>query len=145
MPHMVLGLASTRPANTSPITRYPEPNMSDPSEPLESYYASDTLGGLIRSGFTLLMARRVRPRATWWVKRLHLSNIPDYLLYLILIVIPAIILETFQRLRSLLTGKPREHPGGSWQYYLQTGLREDSARHTNETTGYHAQRPPAAA
>lgn len=142
---MVLGLASTRPANTSPITRYPEPNMSDPSEPLESYYASDTLGGLIRSGFTLLMARRVRPRATWWVKRLHLSNIPDYLLYLILIVIPAIILETFQRLRSLLTGKPREHPGGSWQYYLQTGLREDSARHTNETTGYHAQRPPAAA
>src|SRR5690606_23431363 len=79
------------------------------------------------------------------VKRLHLSNIPDYLLYLILIVFPAIILETFQRLRSLLTGKPREHPGGSWQYYLQTGLREDSARHTNETTGYHAQRPPAAA
>lgn len=118
--------------------------MPDPSEPLESRYASNTLGGLIRSGFSLLAARRIRPRTRWWVRRLHLRNLPDYLLYAVLIVVPAIILEVYQRCRSLLTGKPREHPSGSWQYYLQTGLREDSAHHTNETTGYHKRRPSTA-
>ncbi len=118
--------------------------MSVESESLESYYASNTLLGLIRSGFVLLIARRVRPRSRSVLHRLRLANIPDYIIYAVLIIIPAIILDNFQRLRTLITGRPRRHPSGSWQFYLQTGLREDSAHHTNETMGYHKQRPEGA-
>lgn len=119
--------------------------MSSEAEALESYYASNTLRGLIRSGFTLLVARRVRPHARSVVGRLRLSNLPDYAIYAVLIVIPAIILDALQRLRTLVTGRPRRHSPGSWQFYLQTGLREDSAHHTNETVGYHERRPAGAA
>jgi hypothetical protein len=118
--------------------------MSAESEPLEAYYASDTLPGLIRSGFLLLIARRVRPRTGSLLRKLYLDNALNYLLYAVLIVIPAFFLEIFQRLRTLLTGRPREHPQGSWQFYLRTGLREDTAHHTNETEGYHLKHPPAA-
>ncbi len=115
--------------------------MSSESEPLESYYASSTLGGLIRSGLALVAARRVRSQGAPLHKRLFLSNAAHYLLYALLIIIPACLLDTYQRLRSAFTGRPRSHPQGSWQYYLHTGLREDQAHHTNETVGYHATRP----
>lgn len=114
-------------------------------EPLESYYASNTLGGLIRSGLALLTSRRVRPRSSSFIRRLHTQNLLDYTLYLFLIIVPAIILNTFQHLRTFITGKPRQYPNGSWQFYLQTGLREDAAHHTNETIGYEEERPADAA
>ena len=118
--------------------------MSSESEPLESYYASSTLGGLIRSGLALVAARRVRPQGAPFHKRLFLSNAAHYLVYALLIIVPACLLDAYQRLRSALTGGPRVHPQGSWQYYLHTGLREDQAHHTNETVGYHTARPPGA-
>lgn len=118
--------------------------MTSNSEPLERYYDSGTLGGLIRSGFLLLVARRVRPRTLSRFRRLFLDNAVNYVLYAVLIVLPAIVLDGYQRLRTALTGQPRTHPFGSWQFYLHTGLREDFAHHTNETTGYHHQRPAEA-
>lgn len=118
--------------------------MSAESEPLEVYYASDTLPGLIRSGFSLLFTRRVRPRGGSLFRKMYLDNALNYLIYILLIVIPAIILEVFQRLRTAVSGLLRTYPGGSWQFYLRTGLREDLAHHTNETEGYHQERPRAA-
>lgn len=118
--------------------------MSSESEPLESYYASSTLGGLIRSGLALVAARRVRSQGAPFHKRLFLSNAAHYLVYALLIIVPACLLDAYQRLRSALTGGPRVHPQGSWQYYLHTGLREDQAHHTNETVSYHTARPPGA-
>ena len=114
------------------------------SEPLEQYYASDTLFGLIRSGLTLLNARRVRSRSEAQHGRLHLSDLFQQFLYVVFIIVPAILLEGFQRLRTALTGKPRAFPHGSWQFYLSFGLREDPAHFTNETIGYHLNRPPQA-
>lgn len=116
--------------------------MAAESEPLESYYDSKTLAGLLRSGWTLLGARRVQPKDGRGRQRgAKLSN---RLLYILLIVLPAIVLEIYQRLRTLLTKKPRHHPQGAWQFYLETGLREDMAHHTNETTGFQASRLPDA-
>lgn len=116
--------------------------MATESEPLESYYDSKTLAGLIRSGWTLLRARRVQPRDG--KSRFQSSEYGNQLLYIVLIVIPGVVLNAFQELRSLLTRKTRRHPQGAWQFYLETGLREDLAHHTNETTGYHDNRPPDA-
>jgi hypothetical protein len=118
--------------------------MASESEYLEFYYASGTLGGLIRSGFTLLNARRVRPKSEAKQRELHLSDLLDRAIFVALIVIPAFFLDTFQRLRSSLTGEPRAYPQGMWQFYLHWGLREDLAHFTNETTGYHRNRPAEA-
>ncbi len=118
--------------------------MSAESEPLEIYYASGTLRGLLRSGFTLLKARYIRPRIGDELPRLRLRKIFDRVVYLLLITIPAIILETFQRVRAWLVGVAKTYSLGTWQFSLQMSLREDLARHTNETVGYHLQRPAEA-
>jgi hypothetical protein len=118
--------------------------MSAESEHLEPYYASSTLSGLIRSGMTLLNARRVRPRSEAHRQTLHHSDLTHRALYFALIIIPAIFLDAFQRIRTRITGKPRAFPQGTWQFYLHWGLRDDLARFTNETIGYHRDRPPEA-
>lgn len=51
---------------------------------------------------------------------------------------PAAILYGYQQLLRL-AGKDTHSafPEGVWQFYLEFALREDSARHTNETIGFH--------
>ncbi len=52
---------------------------------------------------------------------------------------PAAILTIFQKVR----GKEADEafPQGTWQFYTEFGLREDQARHANETLGYHRHIP----
>lgn len=52
---------------------------------------------------------------------------------------PAAILYGYQQLLRL-AGKEIDaaFEGGAWQFYLEFALREDSARHANETTGFHS-------
>ncbi len=119
------------------------PEDGHPHDPLESYFAADTLPGLLRSGLTLLRARRVRARSEA-EGRLHLSDLANQALYVALIVIPAYGLELYQRIRTAITGQPRHFPRGAWQFYLGYGLREDLAHHTVETDGYHRTRPESA-
>ena len=51
---------------------------------------------------------------------------------------PAAVLYGYQQLLRL-AGKDVDSafPDGTWQFYLEFALREDSARHANETTGFH--------
>ncbi len=118
--------------------------MSVESEPLESYYSSTTWRGIVQSGYSLLSARHVQPRSETQTAHLSRPNYRDLLLYGSLIVVPSIFLDVYQRIRTAVTKKPRHHPDGAWQWYLHTSLREDLARFTNETTGYHDSRPEAA-
>ncbi len=51
---------------------------------------------------------------------------------------PAAVLYGYQRLLQLAGKDPASSfPDGTWQFYLEFALREDSARHANETTGFH--------
>ncbi len=97
---------------------------------------------MIRSGWTLVRARYIWPNADQ--PRFRLSDIGPLLLYTALIIIPGFLLDLYQRLHQVITKQPRAHPESSWQFYLYSGLREDLAHHTNETTGYHQHRPPQA-
>jgi hypothetical protein len=114
--------------------------MRSQSESLERFYASGTLFGFIRSGLTLLKARKVKPRDQTG-NTFDLSAVGDQLLYFGLIAIPAVVLEAYQSFRERLTSQPRGYSSGAWQFYLQFGLREDLAHHTNETIGYYTKRP----
>src|SRR5512138_545934 len=98
------------------------PSMSSEAEPLEYLFAAGTLSELRRSGLTLLKARRVRFRSDTQT-RLDLASWAYQALYIILIFVPAIFLEAFQRLRTRLTGEPKAYPQGTWQFYLHFGLR----------------------
>jgi len=53
---------------------------------------------------------------------------------------PAAVLYGYQQLLRL-AGKNTDSafPNGTWQFYLEFALREDGARHANETTGFHEQ------
>jgi len=122
-------------------------NEASPLDPLESYFpyfSADSLAGLIRSGFTLLLARRVKERSEAESRKFNLSDFANQVLFFFLIVIPGIFLEGFQRLRTAITHQPRRFPRGSWQFYLGWGLRADMAHHTVETQGYHIDRPEEA-
>src|SRR5690349_7684917 len=113
-------------------------------DPREAYFAADSLIGLIRSGAMLLKARRVRTRAEAETSQFNSSDFWNQVLYYLLIAIPAVGLEAYQQARTAITGKPRQFPRGSWQFYLGFELREDMAHHTVETRGYHLDRPSEA-
>lgn len=114
-----------------------------PAEPLEYLFAAGTLAELRRSGLTLLKARSVHSRSDT-ERRFDLLLLFHQTLYILLIFLPAIALETFQQLRTRLTGEPKAYPQGTWQFYLHFGLREDPAHFTAETIGYNLNRPTEA-
>ncbi len=89
----------------------------------------------------LLKARRVPPRSGVKPLEHRLADLGDMILYFLLIVVSATILDTFQTIRTRITGEPREFPQGFWQFYLHWGLREDLGHFTNETVGYHREHP----
>ncbi|MBN1876264.1 MAG: hypothetical protein JXA33_18715 [Anaerolineae bacterium] len=66
-------------------------------------------------------------------------------LYGMFIAGPAIVLYAYQQLLRL-AGKDitAAFPQGTWQFYLEFGVREDTARHSNETLGFHQALPPDA-
>jgi hypothetical protein len=64
----------------------------------------------------------------------------DKMVYGTMFAGPAAVLFAYQKLLQL-AGKDIDtaFPDGTWQFYLEFALREDTARHANETTGFHGQ------
>ena len=54
-----------------------------------------------------------------------------------LMAVPAVALTLYQKLWTFFKKDSESFPEGTWQFYTQFGLREDSARHANETEGFH--------
>jgi len=62
----------------------------------------------------------------------------DKAIYTAFFATPATVIYGYQQLLRLAGKDPDEAFGdGTWQFYLEFALREDSARHANETTGFH--------
>lgn len=101
--------------------------------------------GIILSGLTRLDGRTIdqaesRKHIDLIFRGMRLSL--DRALYGALFAGPAAVLYGYQKLLQL-AGKDIDSafPEGTWQFYLEFALREDSARHTNETTGFQANLP----
>lgn len=57
--------------------------------------------------------------------------------YRMLVAVPARVILSYQKLMTLAGKDPDSaFPDGTWQFYVDYALREDSARHTNETHGF---------
>lgn len=97
------------------------------------------LNGLMQLKGRKISAERVRQDITALLRSLEL--LPQGL-FGVVIGGPAALLHAYQKLLQL-AGKDTESafPQGMWQFYLEFGLREDTARHTNETVGFHRALP----
>lgn len=96
--------------------------------------------GLIASGLARLRGKNPSRKD---VKRdinmlFHgMSHMLDHAVYGVFFIGPAQVIWAYQNLLKL-TGKNLEEafPEGTWQFYVDYALREDTARHTNETDGF---------
>jgi hypothetical protein len=97
--------------------------------------------GIILSGLARLGGREVSSSET--KKQVGLlfkgaRQVLDKAVYGTFFAGPAAVLYGYQQLLRL-AGKDVDSafPDGTWQFYLEFALREDSARHASETTGFH--------
>ena len=92
------------------------------------------LHGLMQLKGRKVVAERVRQDITVLLRGIDL--LPQGL-FGVFFAGPAVVLYAYQKLLRL-SGKDIDaaFPQGSWQFYLEFGLREDTARHTSETIGF---------
>lgn len=126
------------------LTQLTLPQIHEIQEEIARMLPAGNLPALILSGLTQIKGRKI---STEHVTRdLHtlfqgLELLPQGL-FGVLIGGPSIILGAYQKLVQL-SGKDIESafPQGTWQFYLEFALREDTARHANETTGFQQAHP----
>src|SRR5258706_3839782 len=122
------------------LSRLTLPEIELLTEQIAQVVPAGNVPGLILSGLTRLEGRQV-PVVD---QQRHLGLLfqgvgilLDKAVYGAVFAGPAAILMAYQKLLQL-AGKDihAAFPEGTWQFYLSFALREDSARHANETSGF---------
>jgi hypothetical protein len=115
------------------------PEIRAIKEEIARIFPAGNLPAFLLSGLIKLKGRRV---STDQVTRdltalLRGVDLIPQGLYGALIAGPAAAIHIYQKVLQL-AGKDVDSafPEGTWQFYLQFGLREDTARHANETVGF---------
>jgi hypothetical protein len=99
------------------------------------------LNGLVQLGKRKLAPEQVRQDVTALFRGVDL--LPQGL-YGLFVAGPSAVLYAYQQLLRLAGKDVRDaFPQGTWQFYVEFALREDTARHTNETVGFHQALPAA--
>jgi hypothetical protein len=96
--------------------------------------------GLILNGLAQVTGRRLGHKVVQQGIRALLQGVEkvlDRAVYATFFAGPAAVIWAYQQLLQL-AGKSVEEafPEGTWQFYTEYALREDTARHTNETHGF---------
>lgn len=116
------------------------PQIQEIQEEIAKLLPAGNLPALILSGLLQIKTRRLtQKRVQRDLKALSQGvNLLPQSLYGFFVAGPAVVLYVYHQLLTL-AGKDIEDafPQGIWQFYLEFGLREDSARHANETLGFH--------
>jgi hypothetical protein len=126
------------------LSRLTLPEIQAVKQEVAQVLPAGNLPAFVLSGLLKLKGRRITPdQVSQDVAALMrgVSLIPHGL-YGAFIAGPAAVLYAYQKLLQL-AGKDLADafPQGTWQFYLQFGLREDTGRHTNETIGFHRALP----
>src|SRR5262249_21899017 len=117
------------------------PEIEALTEQIAQVVPAGNIPGLILSGLTRIEGRQV-PRQEG---QKHLGmlfrgvrDMLDKAVYGAVFAGPAAVIMGYQKLLQL-AGKDIDSafPEGTWQFYLEFALREDKARHANETIGFH--------
>ncbi len=96
--------------------------------------------GLILNGLARLAGRGPTPQeARRDVNRLMqgVEHMLDHVVFATVFIGPAAVLWSYQQMLSIVGKSPATaFPEGVWQFYADYALREDTARHCNETHGF---------
>ncbi|MCU0498939.1 MAG: hypothetical protein MUF87_16425 [Anaerolineae bacterium] len=117
------------------------PEVSRITDEVARVIPAGNVPGMILSGLTRLEGRTVESNESKKNIGMLFKGVRVTLgkaMYSALFAGPAAVLYGYQMLMRL-AGKDTNtaFPEGTWQFYLECALREDSARHSNETTGFH--------
>lgn len=117
------------------------PQIQEISDQIARVVPAGNMPGLILSGLSRIEERQVPQAEAERHIGLLFRGVRDMLdkaMYGAMFAGPAAVIMAYQRLLQL-AGKDLDaaFPEGTWQFYLEFGLREDSARHANETSGFH--------
>ncbi len=128
------------------LTRLSLPEIQAVQQEIANVFPAGNLPAFVLSGLLKLKERRLNPeRVRQDVTALLRGDslIPEGL-YGVFVAGPAVALYAYQKLLQLAGLDPATaFPQGPWQFYLQFSLREDSARHANETIGFQQALPPS--
>lgn len=95
---------------------------------------------MIFSGLARLTERKLPPEATKNDIALLFKGVEQMLdtaVYAAFFAGPAAVIAAYQNLLKLAGKDPdASFPEGTWQFYIEYALREDTARHANETVGF---------
>jgi hypothetical protein len=120
------------------------PEIQGVKEEVAQILPAGNLPAFVLSGLLKLKGRRVNPdQVNQDIAALMRGvNLIPQGLYGAAIAGPAAVLHAYQKLLQLAGKDPADaFPEGTWQFYLQFGLREDTARHASETVGFHEALP----
>ncbi len=122
------------------ISRLSLPEIEAVTDLIARIVPAGNVPGMILSGMARISGRRIPPQVVRRDIDLLFKGVEqtlDHAVYTAFFAGPAAILWGYQNLLKL-AGKPPEaaFPEGTWQFYIEYALREDTARHTNETHGF---------
>jgi hypothetical protein len=125
------------------LSRLSLPEIEHLTDEVARVVPAGNVPGIILSGLARLDGREVTgPESQKQIGLLFkgVRQVLDKAVYSAFFAGPAAVLYGYQQLLRL-AGKNTDtaFPDGTWQFYLEFALREDSARHANETIGFHEQ------
>jgi hypothetical protein len=130
------------------LTRLSLPEIQSVQQEIANVFPAGNLPAFVLSGLLKLKGRRPNPERMRQdiTTLLHGASLIPEGLYGVFVAGPAVALYAYQKLLQLagIMDPDSAFPQGAWQFYLQFSLREDSARHANETVGFQRALPPSA-
>lgn len=127
---------------TEQLTHLSLPERNALIEEIARVVPAGNVPGLVSAGLATLPGRVVsnadnRRNLNLLMQGMH--TFLDKAVFNTFFVGPARVLSAYQMMLKLI-GKDVEQsfPEGTWQFYVEFGLREDSGRHACETVGFHA-------
>ncbi len=124
----------------SDLTRLTLPEMDDMVDAVARAIPAGNVPALILSGLTRLAGRKPNPDAARRDVNLlfqGVGSLRDKAIYSAFFAGPAAVIWGYQNLLRLAGKNPDDSfPEGTWQFYVDYALREDTARHDNETHGF---------
>jgi len=124
------------------LTRLSLPEIEAVVDLVGKVIPAGNVPGMILSGLTRISGRQVQPQKARQDINILFKEVSFFLeqaKYGTMFATPAAIIWGYQNLLRLAGKDPESaFPEGIWQFYVDYALREDTARHINETRGFDA-------
>lgn len=122
------------------VSRLTLPELEAVVDQVARLVPAGNIPGLILSGLARLPERRLPAQTIRRDLNLLFKGVEqtlDKAIYTTFFAGPAAVIGAYQGLLKLAGKDPAEaFPEGTWQFYVEYALREDTARHANETYGF---------